>query len=372
MPVKQGLTVFERHMGKQFSDSPKYIYEAARRVGLDKLGITPVWSYDNRPTSQPTETKRVLRNGWRYNYLLARAQYWVDNQGFPRIYPKRRDTTYVQTWHGTPLKKMGWDEPRLAALSPARRRVHEAMIERWDDLVVPSEYFVDTFVRSYRYEGPLLRVGYPRNDLLVNRAADVDYVAEAKRRMGLPLDRTIVLYAPTFRDRGRGRNTEYTLPFDVEQLAESLRDDVYLLVRTHYLDTVKLSRGVAAFAKNVSGHDDITEILLVSDVLVTDYSSTMFDFANTGRPMVFYTYDYDDYVHNERGTYFKLADEAPGPMVTTTEELAACLGDIDGMRADYADRYAAWRERYCEYDKGHAADDVVAAVFRSGGGHDHR
>jgi CDP-glycerol glycerophosphotransferase len=98
----------------------------------------------------------------------------------------------------------------------------------------------------------------------------------------------------------------------------------------------------------------------------------MFDFANTGRPMVFYTYDYDDYVHNERGTYFKLADEAPGPMVTTTEELAARLGDIDGIRADYADRYAAWRERYCEYDKGHAADDVVAAVFQSGGGHDHR
>jgi CDP-glycerol glycerophosphotransferase len=371
LPVKTGLTVFESHMGKQFSDSPKYIYEAAKRAGFDKLGLAPVWSYDVRPTSQPVETTRVLRNGWRYHYLLARAQYWVDNQGFPRVFTKRPRTTYVQTWHGTPLKKMGWDEPRLAALSPARRRVHEAMIERWDYLVVPSEYFVESFVRSYDYDGKLLRVGYPRNDLLVNRASDADYVAEAKRRMGLPLDRTIVLYAPTFRDRNKGRSKDYALPFDVEQLAESLSDEVFLLVRTHYLDAVKLSRGLAPFAKNVSGHDDITEILLVSDVLVTDYSSTMFDFANTGRPMVFYTHDYDDYVHNERGTYFKLADEAPGPLVTTTEELASCLADIEGMRRDYADRYVAWRERYCEYDTGHAADDVVAAVFGSGAGHDH-
>jgi CDP-glycerol glycerophosphotransferase len=366
--VKAGLTVFESHMGKQYSDSPRYIYEAARRVGFDNLGIQPVWSYALRPTSQPAETTRVMRNSWRYYYLLARAQYWVDNQGFPRVYTKRPETTYVQTWHGTPLKTMGWDEPRLAALSPAGHRAHARMIERWDYLVVPSEYFVDSFVRSYRYDGKLLRVGYPRNDLLVNHAADADYVAEAKRRMGLPLDRTIVLYAPTFRDRDRGRNQVYELPFDLEQLSNSLLDDVFLLVRTHYLDDFKLSRGFAPFAMNVSGHDDITEILLVADVLVTDYSSTMFDFANTGRPMIFYTYDYDDYVNTERGTYFKLADEAPGPLVTTTDELVGALADLDRVRRDHADRYATWRQRFCEYDDGHAADDVVATVFGSGNG----
>jgi CDP-glycerol glycerophosphotransferase len=369
LPVKPGLTVFESHMGRQYSDSPKYIYEAARRVGFDKLSIEPVWSYDSRATtSLPAETKRVVRNGWRYYYLLARAQYWVDNQGLPRVFTKRPGTTYLQTWHGTPLKTMGWDEPRLAALSPAGRAAHQRMVERWDYLVVPSEYFVETFVRSYGYDGKLLHVGYPRNDLLVNRAHDAGYVAEAKQRMGLPLDRTIVLYAPTFRDRDRGRDEEYELPFDLDQLAKALGDSVFLLVRTHYLDEFKLSPGFAPFAKNVSDHDDITEVLLVADVLVTDYSSTMFDFANTGRPIVFYTYDYDDYVHTERGTYFKLADQAPGPLVTTTDELVGALSDLDRLRRDYADRYAVWRQRFCEYDDGNAADVVVATVFGSGEG----
>jgi CDP-glycerol glycerophosphotransferase len=367
LAVKRGLTVFESHMGKQYSDSPKYIYEAARRVGFDRLGIDPVWSYASRTTtSLPAETKRVLRNSWRYYYLLARAEYWVDNQGLPRVFTKRPETTYVQTWHGTPLKTMGWDEPRLAALSPAARAAHQRMVERWDYLVVPSEYFVDSFVRSYGYDGKLLRVGYPRNDLLVNRAADADYVAEAKARMGIPLDRTIVLYAPTFRDRDRGRDVEYELPFDLGRMSKALSDDVFLLVRTHYLDRLKLGLNFAPFAKNVSEHDDITEVLLVADVLVTDYSSTMFDFANTGRPMVFYTYDYDDYVHTERGTYFKLADVAPGPLVTTTDELVGALSDLDAVRCDYADRYAVWRQRFCEYDDGHAADVVVATVFGSG------
>ena len=369
LPVKSGLTVFESHMGRQYSDSPKYIYEAARRVGFHKLGMQPVWSYASRTTtSLPAETKRIVRNSWRYYYLLARAQYWVDNQGLPRVFTKRPETTYLQTWHGTPLKTMGWDEPRLAALSPAGRAAHQRMIERWDYLVVPSEYFVETFVRSYGYDGKLLRVGYPRNDLLVNRASDTEYVAAAKQRMGLPLDRTIVLYAPTFRDRDRGRDEEYELAFDLGQMSRALSDDVFLLVRTHYLDRFKLSPRFASFARSVSDHDDISEVLLVADVLVTDYSSTMFDFASTGRPMVFYTYDYDDYVHTERGTYFKLADEAPGPLVTTTGELVGALSDLDRVRRDYADRYAAWRQRFCEFDDGHAADAVVAAVFGSGRG----
>jgi CDP-glycerol glycerophosphotransferase len=369
LPVKPGLTVFESHLGKQYSDSPKYIYEAAQRVGFEELGIKPVWSYASPPTaSLPADTKRVVRNGWRYYYLLARAQFWVDNQGLPRVFTKRPGTTYLQTWHGTPLKTMGWDEPRLAALSPAGRAAHQRMVERWDYLVVPSEYFIESFVRSYGFDGKLLRVGYPRNDLLVNRASDADYVAEAKQRMGLPLDRTIVLYAPTFRDWDRARDEDYELPFDLDRMSKTLSDNVFLLVRTHYLDRFKLSLDFAPFARNVSEHDDITEVLLVADVLVTDYSSTMFDFANTGRPMVFYTYDYDDYVHTERGTYFKLADNAPGPLVATTDELVAALSDLDGVRRDYADRYSAWRQRFCEYDDGHAADAVVATVFGSGKG----
>jgi CDP-glycerol glycerophosphotransferase len=366
LPVKPGLAVFESHMGTQYSDSPKYVYEAAREVGFDRLGIAPVWSYASTPAGFPADTPVVERNSWRYVYLMARAQYWVDNQGFPRVYTKRPEQTYLQTWHGTPLKTMGWDEPSLAALTGRRRRAHEKMIERWDYLVAPSEYFVETFVRAYRYDGKLLRVGYPRNDLLVNHADDTAYVTALKQRLGLPLDRRIVLYAPTFRDRDRRGDEPYELPFDLRELSDAVADEVFLLVRPHYLDDYQLSRAFAPFAKDVSGHDDVTELLLAADVLVTDYSSTMFDYANTGRPMIFYTHDYDDYVHTERGTYFNLAEQAPGPLVTATDELVRALGDLDRLRDEYAERYARWRLRYCEYDSGHAAADVVAAVFGTG------
>ena len=119
----------------------------------------------------------------------------------------------------------------------------------------------------------------------------------------------------------------------------------------------------------MSRHHDVTELMLVADVLVTDYSSVMFDFANTGKPMVFYTYDYEDYVRDERGTYLDLPDVAPGPMVgdTTDELIAALRVGRRRRRAATADRYAAFRERFCSYETGHAAEHVVRGVLRRPG-----
>ncbi len=167
-----------------------------------------------------------------------------------------------------------------------------------------------------------MRKGLPRNDLLV-RGADEAWVRAKKQELGLPTDRRLVLYCPTFRDRARRLGTSYELPLDLEPMRRELGEDVHLLLRPHYLDNYKLSPRYAPFATDVARHHDVTELMLLADVLVTDYSSVMFDFANTGKPMVFYTYDYEDYVRDERGTYFDLPDVAPGPMVATNDELVA-------------------------------------------------
>jgi CDP-glycerol glycerophosphotransferase len=236
------------------------------------------------------------------------------------------------------------------------------MMRRWSALLVPSEYFVETFVKSYGYDGELVRHGLPRNDLLV-RGVDDDWVEAKKRELGLPTDRRLVLYCPTFRDRARRLETPYELPLDLEQMRRALGDDVHLMLRTHYLDTFKLSARFAPFATDVSRHHDVTELMLIADVLVTDYSSVMFDFANTGKPMVFYTYDYEDYVRDERGTYIDLPDVAPGPVVLTNDELTAALARVDDDVEGYRDRYAAFRERFCSYETGHAAEHVVKEFF---------
>jgi CDP-glycerol glycerophosphotransferase len=156
---------------------------------------------------------------------------------------------------------------------------------------------------------------------------------------------------------------------DLEVMRRALADDTFLLIRTHYLDRYSLSARYHPFAADVSRHHDVTELMLVTDVLVTDYSSVMFDFANTGKPMVFYTYDYEDYVRDERGTYLDLPDVAPGPMAEDTEGLIAALRAVDTDRERWSERYAAFRKRFCEYETGHAADDVLERFFarREGG-----
>ena len=138
------------------------------------------------------------------------------------------------------------------------------------------------------------------------------------------------------------------------------------MLRTHYLDEYKLSDRYRSFAADLTRHNDVTELMLIADVLVTDYSSVMFDFANTGRPMVFYTYDYDDYVRDERGTYVDLPDVAPGPLVADTDSLVAALKNVDASHEAHRDRYAAFRERFCEYETGHAAEHVVKEFFEKG------
>jgi CDP-glycerol glycerophosphotransferase len=357
LPVKRGTVVFESNLGKQFGDSPRYVYEALTRAG-NARHVT--WSYATDPQRFPRTGGLVRRNSWRYYYALARAEVWVDNQGFPRQFTKRPETTYIQTWHGTPLKKMGFDEPQLGRMSPEKSREHQAMIDRWDHLVVPSEYFVDTFVRSYKYRGNLVRAGLPRNDPLV--AADEADLRALKDRLELPHDRRIVLYAPTFRDDLRRRGEPFELELDLDLMRELLVQDYFFLIRTHYLDRLKLHGRHTPIAANVSNHDDVTELMLASDLLVTDYSSIMFDYANLRRPMIFFTYDHDEYV-SIRGTYFTLRDEAPGPVVSTNEELAEALRSADNLSERYRDRYDAFVARYCEYQTGTASEEIVSSLF---------
>jgi CDP-glycerol glycerophosphotransferase len=352
LPRVPRLAVFQSQLGQHYTGSPKYVYEAVR----DRGAVDAVWVYAGSTQGFPKDARLVRRGSWRYYWALARAQYWVDDQGFPRQFTKPPGTTYVQTWHGTPLKRMGFDSPALESAGAGERAAHQAMIDRWDCLVAPSEYFVETFARSYRYHGPLLRSGSPRNDPLVNDDRDIEKLRES---LQIPAGRKVVLYAPTFRDRDLRLKKSFQLQLDLETLLRELGDDYFFLIRPHYLDKLTLPRQHAGFVGDASRYPDVTELLLVSDILVTDYSSVMFDFANLGRPMIFFTYDYEDYVRDERGTYVDLDQIAPGPMVTDTDGLVAALRNVGPDEAVYRERYAAFRERFCAYESGRAAERVA-------------
>ena len=228
-----------------------------------------------------------------------------------------------------------------------------ARAAQWDGLISPCDYFEETFVRAYRYEGELLRGGTPRNDVLVHEAEKrVDY----KRKLGLPLDRTIVLYAPTFRAVTSPATVKPGEALDVREWVEALGDKTYLLVRAHYLDRVHVPRALHQYALDVSHVPDVNMVYLAADVLVTDYSSVMFDFATLRRPMAFYAYDLDEYMSADRGTYFDLTEEVPGPVVHTFSDL---LETVRTLRIDEVKDSAAYDRfvrRYCGDEDGSAAE----------------
>ncbi|MFG2754504.1 bifunctional glycosyltransferase/CDP-glycerol:glycerophosphate glycerophosphotransferase [Streptomyces xanthophaeus] len=370
LPVKKGTVVFESHMGKQYSDSPKAIYEEMVRQGVP---FEAIWSYAGKPTGFPKDATLVRRWSWPYLRALAQAEYWVDNQGFPLALAKRPGTTYIQTWHGSALKRMGFHEPRTKAQGRAGQNRFQAAVDRFDHFLIRSEHDTRTLAKGFRLRDEvLLRTGYPRNDALVEAQRAEAQSGERVRgplaaELGIDPDKKVLLYAPTFRAGADGAVEGFEFPFDVEEFADRLGDRFTLLVRTHYLNSVSLPPSVAGRVIDVSRHHDITPLLALADGLVTDYSSVMFDYAVLDRPMVFFAYDYEKYANDIRGTYFDLKEKAPGPVVATADELLQALAAFEEADAKYAEARQRFLTEFGEYDRGDAARQIVEKFFTRSG-----
>jgi CDP-glycerol glycerophosphotransferase len=163
LPQDPRLVVFESMAGRQYSDSPRAIFEALRRSGAD---VRMVWSARRGATGFPDDVATVTRRSPEWMEALATARVWVDNQGFARWLPKPERVHYLQTWHGTPLKRMGWNDPALADVQDRAAAELQASYDRWDCVTTPSEYFIETIVTAFRSRADVLRFGLPRNDVL--------------------------------------------------------------------------------------------------------------------------------------------------------------------------------------------------------------
>ncbi|WP_030171745.1 bifunctional glycosyltransferase/CDP-glycerol:glycerophosphate glycerophosphotransferase [Spirillospora albida] len=363
LPVRRDLVVFESHLGAQYSDSPKYLYRELRRSGRP---VRAVWSYASSPRGFPGDAKLVRRGSWPYYLALARAAFWVDNQGFPDGLRKRDETTYIQTWHGSAYKRMGRDQPAMKAGPRSERARLERMVGRWDCFLVRSGHDVRTLASALGVRGELVPAGYPRNDPLVNGVDGdpelADEVAALRRSLGLVDDgRRVVLYAPTFRKGPDGRPIRRVdPPLDPERLARELGGELILLVRPHYLTRMTpVPPSAGAVMRDVGDVPDVTPLLLLADALVTDHSSVMFDYALLDRPIVLHVPDEDVLGSG----YFDLPLHAPGPITRTEDELIAALGRLDELGAAYAGRRRAFAARFGEHDRGTAARTVVDRYF---------
>jgi CDP-glycerol glycerophosphotransferase len=269
----------------------------------------------------------------------------------------------LQTWHGVPLKRLGLDVLDRRQVTGRFTRWHK-QVDNWQYVVSPNRFSTPVLRQAYAIEGEMIETGYPRDDVLAG--ADLEARTRAVRqRLGLPENARVVLYAPTYRDhvidnRGRYR---LDLQLDLDSLRGALGPDTVILFRKHHYVADAVPTSPDGFVRDVSTYPDGTELMLAADVLITDYSSMMFDFANTGRPMLFFTYDLDRYQDEIRGFYLDYVDTVPGPLLRTSDEVVDALREIDAVQASYAGRYAEFVARFCELDDGRASARVVDRVF---------
>ncbi|MEV0323524.1 CDP-glycerol glycerophosphotransferase family protein [Streptomyces sp. NPDC050658] len=348
--------------GRQYSDSPRAIHEELLRRGV---GAQHLWVVRDQQVEVPGSATPVALWSAEWYEALARCRHIVTNTQLPDWFERAEGQFVVQTWHGTPLKRIGRDLAGHASGDPAYMATLPARAAQWSVLVSPNRFSTPLLRGAFGHTGEVLECGYPRNDLL--HAPDRAKVAASVReRLDIPEGKRVVLYAPTWRENQPKKGGRYglDLQLDLPAAERAIGDDSVLLLRRHYLvgGTVPESD----FVRDVTRHPDVSELLLISDVLVTDYSSLMFDFAQTGRPMLFHTYDLDHYRDTLRGFYFDFAAQAPGPLLTTGDEVIAALRDPAAATAEYTGAYDRFREVFCDLDDGHAAAGVADAMFRGG------
>lgn len=360
-PVKENVILFETFMAKNYSDSPKYIYEY---IAQNHPEYECVWAI-NDGAKIPYGAKTVKRFSFQYAYYLAVSKYLVFNVRPPLWYRKREEQVFLETWHGTPLKRLVFDQEEVTSASPKYKQQFYRQRKDWDFLVSANPFSTKTFRSCFLYEGEMLEYGYPRNDILYWPNKD-EIAQQLKEKLGIPKDKKTILYAPTWRDDQHYGSGQYKfeLALDLKLMKERLQDDYVVLLRTHHYisDHIDVS-GLGDFVINLSSYDDISEIYLISDICITDYSSVFFDYANLKRPILFYTYDFDKYKNQLRGFYIDMNTEVPGPLLYTSEQVVQAIEDIDEITKEYKERYDQFYDRFCCYDDGHASEHVAEAML---------
>ncbi|WTE38534.1 bifunctional glycosyltransferase family 2 protein/CDP-glycerol:glycerophosphate glycerophosphotransferase [Streptomyces sp. NBC_01618] len=348
--------------GRQYSDSPRAVHEELVRRGVESEHL---WVVSDQQARVPAGATVVEHGSTDWYEALATSRHVVTNTQLPEWFERREGQCVVQTWHGTPLKRIGLDLAGTACANAAYLATIEQRARQWSVLVSPNRFSTPVLRRSFGYRGEVLECGYPRNDLF--HASDRTKVAASVReRLGIPGTKRVVLYAPTWREdrpQGGGRYA-LDLRLDLAAAERELGADTVLLVRRHYLVTDRLPDSGSGFVRDVSRYGDVGELMLISDALVTDYSSLMFDFAQTGRPMLFHTHDLAHYRDTLRGFCFDFEARAPGPLIPGSAGLIEALRDPERATRGHAQAYEAFRRDFCDLDDGHAAAGVADRMLK--------
>jgi len=280
---------------------------------------------------------------------------------------RREGSVMLETWHGTPLKKLVFDMDDVHSANPKYKETVFKQTRGWDYLISDNPFSTDTFQSCFLFDREkIIETGYPANDPMYAPNRE-ELANKIRKKLSIPENKKVILYAPTWRDDQFYDKGQYgfDLDLDINRLKKEFGEEYVLLLRLHYfiVDQLDLSQ-YGDFTRDGSSYDDITDLYLISDILITDYSSVFFDYANLKRPILYYTYDIEKYRDVLRGFYLDMEKDLPGPLLLTNDDVVDAIKNIEQIAEQYKDRYEEFYNRFCCVDDGFASKRVVEKVFK--------
>lgn len=359
LPVKKNKIVFDNFGGRGYGCDPKYIAEEllARRLNLDL-----VWLTQDINTPLPKGIRPVLYGGVRALYELATAKVWIDNVKSALRIPKKKSQYYIQTWHTSLGLKKNEQDAEILRKPYIRRAKRDAAAT---DLMYSNNAFrADKYQNRFWYQGEVIRCGHPRNGILIQRPESI--VKKVREYFGLPADKKIVLYAPTFRSQSGNEVYHLDIHTCLRVLNEKFSGE-YICLRRLHPNVAEQSKGAldTEFVKQATDYPDMQELLAAADVLITDYSGSMFEFMLTKRPVFLLVRDIENYIAKERGLYFSL-EELPFEAAASEEELYEKIRrfDVDS----YLEKCRLFMQRVGMEDDGNGSQVIADIILEQTGG----
>lgn len=370
IPCQKQTILFISFHGKGYSDNPKAIHEYLMQY-IEFSEYRFIWAIKHHKKKNITipNAKIIEYFSISYFYYLARSKYWIVNCKLPNYVLKKPNQIYLQTWHGTPLKKLAHDieVPETTTFYRSGMTLHEMHtsydidVSKYTYMLSPSAFTTKVFQSAFGINAArLLETGYPRNDILSNYTLEM--VNKVKRKYGIPKDKKVILYAPTWRDNSfTMKGYTFTLEVDFALWQRLLGPEYIILFKPHYLIVNDFDvEQFKDFVYYIEPENEISDLYIISDVLITDYSSVFFDYAILERPIYFYMYDIEIYKNELRGFYLDIYEDLPGDVFVSEREMLEEV--VSGVYNDQ--RVTTFNQKFNNREDGKASERVVNAILR--------
>lgn len=370
IPCQKETILFISFHGRGYSDNPKALHEyISKHPKYQKYRCIFAIKNHREKNLQIDNAKIIEYFSIPYFFYLARSKYWIANCKLPKYVLKKPSQIYLQTWHGTPLKKLAHDIVvpegttfyRSGMSIEEMRSTYDDDVSKYNYMISPSAFTTEVFQSAFKIERQrLIETGYPRNDILSNyQNSDLEAI---KAKLNLPSNKKVILYAPTWRDNSFNlKGYTFKLKVDFKKWQKALGKDYVVIFKPHYLIVNDFDlESVKDFVYFVDPKEDISSLYLIADILVTDYSSVFFDYAILKRPIYFYMYDLDSYRDELRGFYLDIYQDLPGKVIENEDSL---LEKISQSEFDY-NKLKLFNQRFNNHEDGNASKRVLDILFK--------